>query len=121
VAEQLESKIDTVAEGDTRRTSGIVNALILRTSACHTNEVPGDTHRNLEVHSIFSALAYKNALLPVWVAAYDYKGKPYRFLVNGVTGKCHGTAPWSWIKVTLLVMAILTFVLIVLFIAGQGS
>jgi len=89
-------------------------------SAC-ANQVPGDTHRNLQVHSIFSALAYKNALLPVWVAAYDYKGKPYRYLVNGVTGKCHGTAPYSWIKVTLLVMAILTFVMIVLFIAGQGS
>jgi predicted RNA-binding Zn-ribbon protein involved in translation (DUF1610 family) len=88
-------------------------------AAC-ANQVPGDTQRNLEVQSIFSALAYKNALLPVWVAAYDYKGKPYRFLVNGATGKCHGTAPWSWIKITLLVMAILTFVLIVLFVAGQG-
>lgn len=88
-------------------------------SAC-ANEVPGDTHRNLNVQSVFSAVAYKNALLPVWVAAYDYHGKPYRFLVNGVTGKCTGTAPWSWIKVTLAVLTALTVLMIVLWIAGQS-
>ena len=82
-------------------------------------EVPGDTQRNLNVESVFSAVAYKNALLPVWIAAYDYHGKPYRFLVNGVTGKCTGTAPWSWIKVTLAVLAALTALMIVLWINGQ--
>ena len=69
--------------------------------------VPGDTHRNLQVDTTFSGLAYKNALLPIWIAAYDYRGKPFRFLVNGVTGKCSGTAPWSWVKVTLLVITLL--------------
>jgi predicted RNA-binding Zn-ribbon protein involved in translation (DUF1610 family) len=88
-------------------------------SAC-SREVPGDTQRNLQVQTQFSALAYKNALLPVWIAAYDYKGKPYRFLVNGVTGKVSGVAPWSWIKVTLLILTILTLVLIVFWIAGQS-
>ena len=88
-------------------------------SAC-AGQVPGDTQRNLQVQTVFSALAYKNALLPVWIAAYDYRGKPYRFLVNGVTGKCTGTAPWSWIKVTLTILAVLTFVAILLAIAGQS-
>jgi len=87
-------------------------------SAC-ANEVPGDTHRNLDVHSTFSALAYKNALLPLWIAAYDYKGKPYRFLANGATGKCTGTAPWSWVKITLFVLTILIIVMIILAIAGS--
>jgi DNA-directed RNA polymerase subunit RPC12/RpoP len=88
-------------------------------TAC-AREVPGDTQRNLQVETTFSAVAYKNALLPVWVAAYDYKGKPYRFLVNGVTGKVSGIAPWSWIKVTLTILTILTFVLIILYLAGQS-
>lgn len=82
-------------------------------SAC-ASEVPGDTHRNLEVRTQFSALAYKNALLPIWVSAYEYHQKPYRFLVNGVTGKCTGTAPWSWVKITLLVMTILIILMIVM-------
>jgi len=88
-------------------------------AAC-SREVPGDTQRNLEVQTTFSALAYKNALLPLWIAAYDYRGTPYRFMVNGVTGKCTGTAPWSWIKITLLVLAILTIVIIVFALKGNS-
>jgi hypothetical protein len=88
-------------------------------SAC-AGEVPGDTHMNLQVRTTWSGLAYKNALLPIWIAAYDYRGKPYRFLVNGVTGKCNGTAPWSWIKVTLLVMFLATMAMIVLWVTSQS-
>ena len=44
-------------------------------------------YRNLNVRTAWSAVTYKNALLPVWIAAYQYAGKPYRFLVNGVTGQ----------------------------------
>lgn len=88
-------------------------------SAC-AREVPGDTHMNLQVQTAWSALAYKNALLPIWVAAYDYRGHPYRFLVNGVTGKCKGTAPYSWIKVTLLVLTILTVAMIALWLFGES-
>ncbi|HET8773563.1 MAG TPA: zinc ribbon domain-containing protein, partial [Thermoanaerobaculia bacterium] len=87
-------------------------------AAC-AREVPGDTHRNLMVETVFSALAYKNCLLPIWVAAYDYHGTPYRFLVNGVTGRCHGTAPWSWVKITLLVISILTILIILLAVFGD--
>lgn len=86
-------------------------------SAC-AKEVPGDTQRNLEVDTTFSALAYKNCLLPVWIAAYNYHDKPYRFLVNGVTGKCTGTAPWSAVKITLLILTILIVVMIVMYAAG---
>ncbi len=82
-------------------------------STC-AGRVPGDTHRNLEVETGFSALAYKNALLPIWIAAYDYHGKPYRYLVNGVTGKCTGTAPWSAVKIFFLVLTLLTIAVIVL-------
>jgi hypothetical protein len=88
-------------------------------SAC-ASDVPGDTHRNLMVQTKFDALAYKNALLPIWISAYDYHGQPYRFLVNGVTGQCTGTAPWSWIKVTLLILTIATIVMVLLY-AFSGS
>jgi DNA-directed RNA polymerase subunit RPC12/RpoP len=88
-------------------------------AAC-SREVPGDTQRNLSVNTQFDALAYKNALLPIWISAYDYHGTPYRFLVNGVTGKCTGTAPWSWIKVTLLLLTIATIVMVLLFLFGKS-
>lgn len=75
-------------------------------SAC-AREVPGDTYRNLQVQTAFSGLAYKNGLLPIWIAAYQYGGKPFRFLVNGVTGRVAGDAPYSWMKIGLAVAAVL--------------
>jgi len=76
-------------------------------------EVPGDRFRNLRVRTAWSGLAYKNGLFPVWIAAYQYGGKPYRFLVNGVTGKTDGRAPWSWVKIGLAIAAaVLLFVIL---------
>lgn len=88
-------------------------------NAC-AQRVPGDTHRNLVVQTAFDALAYKNALLPIWISAYEYRSKPYRYLVNGVTGQCTGTAPYSWIKVTLLVMAIVTIAMVFMYLYGEA-
>ncbi len=79
-------------------------------------EVPGDRWRNLQVRTMWSGVAYKNGLFPVWIAAYRYGGKPYRFLVNGMTGKTDGKAPWSWVKIGLAVAAaLLLFVIFVSF------
>lgn len=64
-------------------------------------DVPGDTHRNLWVNNVFSQRTFKHVLLPIWIAAYRYKGKPYQFLVNGQTGEVVGKAPWSWVKIIL--------------------
>lgn len=80
-------------------------------AAC-AREVPGDTHRNLRVATQFSGVAYKSALLPLWIAAYEYGGKPYRFLVNGVTGRTSGHAPFSVLKISLAVLAALLLVLL---------
>ena len=74
--------------------------------------VPGDTHRNLQVQTEFSEVGYKGALLPVWIAAYQYGGKTYRFLVNGATGKVAGKAPVSWPKILIAVGAVLLLLLI---------
>jgi hypothetical protein len=38
---------------------------------------------------------FKHILLPVWMAAYKYNGKSYRFLVNAQSGKVQGERPWS--------------------------
>jgi hypothetical protein len=72
-------------------------------------EVPGDTHRNLHVHTTLDEVRFKHMLLPVWIAAYRYDGKAYRYLVNGETGKANGDAPISWAKVAAFVVAILVF------------
>jgi hypothetical protein len=43
---------------------------------------------------------------------YVYGAKSYQVVVNGVTGTIAGSRPYSWIKVTLLVIALLIVFLI---------
>jgi len=42
-------------------------------------------------------------LLPLYVAAYMFGAKTYRFVVNGQTGEVQGEAPISWAKVAAIV------------------
>lgn len=42
---------------------------------------------------------------PVWLSSYTYRGKIYRFMVNGETGRVAGKAPVSPLKVLLACLA----------------
>lgn len=82
------------------------------------SRVPGDTHRNLQVRTRYSEVAYKNALLPIWIAAYSYQGKTFQYIVNGATGKATGTAPYSLPKILMAVAAIIAVILLVIITKG---
>lgn len=79
--------------------------------------VPGDTYRALQVSTRLSQATGKYVLLPVWIAAYRYKGKSYRFLVNGETGEISGEAPYSIWK-QLMLGAFCLFVLFTVLSTG---
>ncbi|HJZ86774.1 MAG TPA: zinc ribbon domain-containing protein [Polyangia bacterium] len=80
-------------------------------------DVPGDTQRGLQVSSTVSNVTFKHVLLPLWIAAYRYGGKVYRFVVNGQTGEVQGSAPYSVAKIALLVLVVL---LVLLALAASG-
>jgi DNA-directed RNA polymerase subunit RPC12/RpoP len=73
-------------------------------------DVGGDTHRNLSVSNEIQRPTFKHVLMPVWIAAYRYNGKVYRFLVNGQTGEVVGVAPWSFLKIAAFVVVILAII-----------
>jgi hypothetical protein len=79
------------------------------------DQVPGDTYRNLVVDATFSNQTFKHILAPLWLMTYVYNGTSYQVLVNGVTGKTAGSRPWSWIKVTLLVLALAIVAIILMY------
>lgn len=83
--------------------------------------IPGDTHRNLSVKSSYNNRTYKLCLLPIWIATYRYQDKPYRYLVNGQTGKVHGEAPYSWIKITLFVLALIAVIVGIVLLTQGGK
>ena len=82
-------------------------------------QVPGDTYRNLLVHATFTDQTFKHILAPVWMLSYDYGTRSYDVVVNGVTGETAGSRPWSWIKVSLLIIAIAIVALFVLYASNS--
>ncbi|MEL6620942.1 MAG: TFIIB-type zinc finger domain-containing protein [Pseudomonadota bacterium] len=67
-------------------------------------DIGGDRQRIHTVDTKLGALTFKHVLLPVWLAAYKYRGETYRFVVNGRTGRVQGERPWSVWKITFAVV-----------------
>ena len=86
------------------------------------SDVGGDTHRSLVVNNRWYAETFKHVLLPIWIAAYRYNGKAFRFLVNGQTGEVTGEAPYSFWKILLAVLVgLLVIGAVVLFIVQNQN
>jgi DNA-directed RNA polymerase subunit RPC12/RpoP len=83
-------------------------------------DVPGDTHMALSVKTKVDGRRFRLALLPVWIAAYNFRGKVYRFLVNGQTGEVQGRAPLSWWKIAGAVLGGLVVVGIVILVVANS-
>jgi predicted RNA-binding Zn-ribbon protein involved in translation (DUF1610 family) len=64
---------------------------------------------------------YKGMLLPVWVAAFRFLGRPYRFVVNGRTGEVHGERPWSAWKVAGAVALAVALLLLLALVFSQAE
>ena len=77
-------------------------------------QIGGDTYRNLQVQASYSSQTFKHILAPVWLLSYSYGAKVFQAVLNGFTGAIRGEYPKSWIKVTLLALAIVVAILIAL-------
>jgi DNA-directed RNA polymerase subunit RPC12/RpoP len=77
--------MNAVIEGDVRR------------------DIGGDQQRIDRIETDVGRLSFKHVLLPVWLAAYRYRGKSFRFVVNGRTGTVQGERPWSSGKIAALI------------------
>ena len=69
-------------------------------------EVPGDTHRNLDVETDYSGQTFKHILAPIWLLTYNYGARNFQVVINGYTGAIAGKYPKSWIKITLAIFAL---------------
>lgn len=65
----------------------------------------------------YNNLGIKYLLLPVWISAYRYNGKLYHFVVNACTGEVTGDRPYSWIKITGLILLILIIIATIYFVS----
>ena len=57
-------------------------------------DIAGDEQRIGNLNTDYNAITFKHILLPIWISAYQYNGKVYRFIINGRTGKLEGERPF---------------------------
>ncbi len=79
-------------------------------------DIGGDTQRITSLNTEYTEETFKHVLLPVWVAAYKYRGKTYRFVVNGDSGEVQGERPYSWWKIGFAALALATLALCALYL-----
>ncbi len=81
------------------------------------SQIGGDQQRIYTCNTTYKDIKFKHILLPIWISAFKYKNKVYRFLINGRTGQVQGERPYSWMKISsavfvgLLILGILLYVL----------
>ena len=78
------------------------------------DDIGGDHQRVSNVDTRYLDVTFKHLLLPVYAGAYRFDGKTYQMVVNARTGEVQGGRPYSWLKITALVAAILLLLLIVI-------
>ena len=84
--------------------------------ACETL-VPGRA-RNVNVNVRVEGLSAQPVLLPVWIMAYTYREQTFRFLLNGQTGRCTGTAPTSYLKIVGVAGAVIGGIILLVVCGG---
>lgn len=84
-------------------------------------DIGGDEQRIDNVNTRFDDETFKHILLPVWMAAYKYGGKSYRFLVNGQTGEVQGERPYSWWKIGFAIVLVMAIVVGAIYLNDPGT
>jgi DNA-directed RNA polymerase subunit RPC12/RpoP len=83
-------------------------------------DIGGDHQRIHSINTQYFDVTFKHALLPVWISAYRYAERTYRFLVNARTGEVQGERPYSWIKILLAVLTALVVATAVMLVANNA-
>ncbi len=68
-------------------------------------DIGGDHQQITSVDTNLGDITFKHILLPIWIAAYRYRGKSYQFVVNGRTGAVRGDRPYSAWKIVAAFIA----------------
>lgn len=82
------------------RMEGVIRESIRR-------DIGGDHQQITSVNTKYADITFKHILLPIWLSAYRYRGKVYRFMINGRTGEVQGERPYSFWKIFFTVVGIL--------------
>jgi len=89
----------------------------IRKTICR--DIGGDQQRIHRTSTNYDNITFKHILLPVWISAYFYRKKTYRFLINANTGEVQGERPYSVIKIILVGIAIAAIIACVVYLTQK--
>ncbi|MBX2853644.1 MAG: primosomal protein N' (replication factor Y) - superfamily II helicase, partial [Rhodobacteraceae bacterium] len=84
-------------------------------------DIGGDRQRVDALDTRLNDVSFKHVLLPVWIAAYRYRGDAYRFIVNARTGEVIGERPYSTWKIAAALVTAALVIAGVAYVAGGGG
>jgi DNA-directed RNA polymerase subunit RPC12/RpoP len=83
------------------------------------HDIGGDEQRVSDTDTDWDEVTFKLLLLPVWMAAYRYRDRVWRVMVNARTGEVIGERPYSPWKIAAAVLAALVVLGVVLALYSQ--
>ena len=82
-------------------------------------DIGGDEQRIHSRSTAYQKPSFKQILLPLWLSAFRYRKKTYRFVVNGQTGKVKGERPYSIWKILGAIVAVLAVAAIIAMVSSH--
>ncbi len=67
-------------------------------------DIGGDHQRIHAADTRYGEIRFKHILLPVWMSAFRFRDRVYRFVVNGRSGEVQGERPYSPWKIAFAVL-----------------
>jgi len=93
----FESEVYTVEpDSGLKKAKGIMDQAIRRSIK---RQIGGDRQEITSLQSDFFNISFKHVLLPIYASAYRFRGKVYRYVINGRTAEIEGDRPYSIIKI----------------------
>ena len=89
----------------------------IRNTACR--DIGGDEQRISSLETEYHEITFKHLLLPVWISAYRFGERTFRFVINARTGEVQGERPYSFWKIAGLIVSLLLAIIILIAIASR--
>lgn len=114
IAEQYQTDVKAGFERAKERMAPVIRNAAQR-------DIGGDTQQIMSIESTYNTITFKHILLPIWISAYNFKGKVYRFMINGRTGEVQGERPYSAWKIALTILAGLVLIGLVIVLIQKNK
>lgn len=97
IAEQYQIDVKGGFEKAKKRMDPVIRKTVNR-------DIGGDVQQITTLNVQYNDVKFKHILLPIWLSAFKYNNKVYRFMVNGRTGEVQGERPYSFWKIFFAVV-----------------